>query len=315
HWVAIDHALPAEFRLYNRLFAVANPERGDVDFTENLNPESLEVRRGFIESSVANDPYDQRYQLERVGYFWRDPEFTASDRLVFSQIVPLRDTWAEREEAERQAEIERQRLEKEREKARQRKRSEAGQRDPVEDLTSAQKTRFKRYREEMGLDREDAAIIAREDEVADFFEEALRIHNNPLSLSNWIVNRLLGIRKDIPLKDLPIDAEQFARLVTLLDEDVISSRAADQVFEQMVAEGGNPETIVDREGLRQIEDTDALEPVVQEVIAAHPDEVERYRSGKKGLLGFFMGQIMQKTGGSANPELAKELLTQTLNDS
>ncbi len=314
HWVSADHALPAEFRLYNRLFAVANPEGGEGEFTEFLNPESLEVREGFIEPSGADDPDDQRYQLERVGYFWCDPESAGPERLVFNQIVPLRDTWAEQEEAERQAEIERQRREKEREKERQRERSEAGQRDPMEDLTSEQKERFRHYREELGLDYEDAAIIAREDEVADFFEEALNTHNNPQALSNWIVNRLLGVRKEIRLYDLPFDAQQFARLVELLDEEVISSGAADRVFERMVAEGENPETVVDREELRQIEDTEALEPIVEEIMASHPEEVKRYRSGKKGLLGFFMGQIMQKTGGSANPALAKNLLSRKLDD-
>ncbi len=312
HWVSADHALPAEFRQYDRLFTVGEPDAGEADYHEYLNPDSLRVRAGFVEPSLADAPTEERYQFERVGYFWQDPDDSAPDALILNEIVELRDSWAEQEEAERQAELERQRQEKELEKARQRRRSRAGQGDPAQDLSPEQEDRFVRYMDEFELDRENAAVIARDDELAEYFEETLSHHRAPVSVANWIVNRLIGVRKEVPLDDLPFGPEEFGTLVALRDQDVINSRAADAVFEQLASRGGDPEAIVDEQGLRQIHDSQALEPVIDQILGDHPEEVEQYRQGKEALLGFFMGQVMRETDGSANPELAKELLRQKL---
>lgn len=90
HWVSARHALPVEYRLFGRLFRTKDPEEGG-DFLQNLNPETLVVKRGFIEPSVAQDPPGTRYQLERLGYFWPDPVERRPDRLVFNRIVPLKE--------------------------------------------------------------------------------------------------------------------------------------------------------------------------------------------------------------------------------
>ena len=90
HWVSARHALSAEFRLYNRLFLTKDPEEGG-ELIKNLNPQALVVKRGLIEPSVAQDPPDTRYQLERLGYFWQDPVESRPDRLVFNRIVPLKE--------------------------------------------------------------------------------------------------------------------------------------------------------------------------------------------------------------------------------
>jgi glutaminyl-tRNA synthetase len=90
HWVSAAHALPVEFRLYGRLFLTADPEEGG-DFLKNLNPKALEVRRGFVEPSVAKDPRETRYQLERLGYFWQDPVDSKPEALVLNRIVPLKE--------------------------------------------------------------------------------------------------------------------------------------------------------------------------------------------------------------------------------
>jgi glutaminyl-tRNA synthetase len=90
HWVSAAHALPVEFRLYGRLLLTADPEEGG-DFLKNLNPKALEVRRGFVEPSVAKDPRETRYQLERLGYFWQDPVDSRPEALVLNRIVPLKE--------------------------------------------------------------------------------------------------------------------------------------------------------------------------------------------------------------------------------
>nr|NIP81968.1 glutamine--tRNA ligase [Gemmatimonadota bacterium]NIQ57570.1 glutamine--tRNA ligase [Gemmatimonadota bacterium]NIU77736.1 glutamine--tRNA ligase [Gammaproteobacteria bacterium]NIX46883.1 glutamine--tRNA ligase [Gemmatimonadota bacterium]NIY11236.1 glutamine--tRNA ligase [Gemmatimonadota bacterium] len=97
-------------------------------------------------------------------------------------------------------------------------------------------------------------------------------------------------------------------LVALLEDGTLSSRAGREVLAEMADTGASAGEVVDRKGLRQISDASALEPVVDRVIAAHPDEAADYRAGRTALLGFFMGQVMRETGGKANPELAKELL-------
>jgi glutaminyl-tRNA synthetase len=94
HWVSAPHALEASVRLYDRLFLVPDPEAGEGDFTRHLNPSSLAVANGVVEPSVRDDPGETRYQFERLGYFWRDPEDSKPDRLVFNRIVALRDSWS-----------------------------------------------------------------------------------------------------------------------------------------------------------------------------------------------------------------------------
>jgi len=314
HWVSAKYGIPAEFRQYNRLLNTAEPEAGDKDFIDHLNPESLSIERGFVEPVVRDHPVDDRFQFERVGYFWQDPDESTPEHLVFNQIVPLRDTWAEKEQAEEKAAIERKRREKEREKERQRKRSSAGDRDPAEDLSKPQQKIFTRYTDRLNIDRENAAIIARDDELSQFFEASLAEYDNPEALAKWIVNKLLAVHKDRPVSQLKITPGKFAAYVELIATDVISTRAADEVFEEMLNTDDNPADIVERCGLHQVSDEEALTPVVEEILANNPDKVERYQNGQTGLLGFFMGQVMRETEGTANPELAKKLLQENLSN-
>jgi glutaminyl-tRNA synthetase len=312
HWVSATHGVPFEARVYDRLFDVPNPRAGEGDFTEHLNPDSLTVQDGVLEPAAAETPDGRRVQFERQGYYWPDPEDSTDDHLVFNQIVSLRDTWGESDASLSREEIERQRREKERQKERQRERSLEGKTDPVELLSDEQRARFDRYHDSMGVPREAAATVAGDDALAPFYEEALETYDAPAPIANWVVNELRGALGDRDVEDLPFDAAAFATLVRLVDTDEITNRAARSVFEEMLSDGGDPEALVDARDLRQVDDTEALQGVVDEVLADHPDEVARYRDGKEGLLGFFMGEVMQATGGSANPELARELLHDAL---
>ena len=309
HWVSADHAVPAEMRLYDRLFDVPVPEAGDGDFTDHLNPNSLVIRTGYIEPAIR-DLAGRRVQFERQGYFWPDPQDSSNDALVYNQIVTLRDTWTE-DDGET-VDMKQKRREKEEAKRRQRERSMAAQRDPVEDLSPSQRARFDRYRDAFGLSRKDAAILASDDPLALYFEDVLETHDDPTAVANWILNELLGAIDERSLSNLPFDAAQFGRLVALIDEDVISKRAARTVLDEMLESGTDPDTIVDERDLEQIADSDALADVVSDVLDDNPDEVDRYRDGEEKLLGFFMGQVMQATRGTANPQLARELLQEKL---
>jgi len=310
HWVSADHAVSAEIRSYDRLFDVPVPDDGDEDFTAHLNPDSLITTRGLIEPSITDMPADQRVQFERQGYFWPDPEDSAPDALVYNRIVSLRDTWAEDENET--VDMEAKRRAKEKAKERQRERSMAAQRDPVEDLSPSQRARFDRYRDTFGLSRKDAAVLASEDPLALFFEEVLETHDHPAAVANWILNELLGAVDERAPKHLSFDAAQFGRLIALIDEEVISKRAAREVLTEMLEHGADPEQVVEERNLEQIADTDALADVVDDVLDDNPDEVARYQDGETKLLGFFMGQVMQATRGTANPQLARELLQERL---
>ena len=311
HWVSATHGVPFEARLYDRLFEVPAPDAREEHFTGFINPDSLNVQRGVLEPAVRDLAADQRVQFERQGYFWPDPDDSTPASLVYNQIVPLRDTWGD-EDRLTQAELEQRRREKEERKERQRERSLKGKTDPVKNLDDAQQNRFERYHEALGLSRNDAATIAGEDALAGFFDAALEHYDAPEPLANWTVNELLGALKDRTVADLPFSPEVFASLVRLVDTDVISTRGADEVFTELVENGGSPEAIVDERDLRQVDDTEALRPTVRAVLDDHPDEVARYRDGKKSLVGFFMGQVMEETNGAANPELARELLQDEL---
>jgi aspartyl-tRNA(Asn)/glutamyl-tRNA(Gln) amidotransferase subunit B len=97
-------------------------------------------------------------------------------------------------------------------------------------------------------------------------------------------------------------------LVTLIEDGTISGKIAKSIFEEMFESGENPEKIVKAKGLVQLADSNTLEPIIDEIIAAHPDSVAEYRNGKEKLFGFFVGQVMKKTGGKANPQMVNDLL-------
>jgi glutaminyl-tRNA synthetase len=312
HWVSASHGIPFEARLYDRLFEVPDPDAREEHFTEHLNPDSLNVKQGVLEPAIRYLAADQRVQFERQGYFWPDPEDSTPDALVYNQIVPLRDTWGEDEDRLTQDELERRRREKEAQKQKQRERSLEGKTDPAEYLDDDQRDRFEHYRDALGLSHNDAAVIAGDDAIADFFDAALEHYDAPQPLANWTVNELLGDLKDQTVADLPFGPEEFATLVRLVDTDEITNRGADEVFDVLLNDGGDPENIVDDRDLRQVDDTKALRPTVQSVLDNHPDEVARYRDGKQSLIGFFMGQVMDATNGAANPELARNLLQDEL---
>ena len=302
HWVAAATALPCEVRIYDRLFAVERPG-SERDITEDLNPDSLRIRRGFVEPSVADDAPDARYQFERTGYFWRDPH---GQGLVFNRIVALRDSWARRKPAPEAAPSKAPKRADTRPTKRTAAeiRAEARARDPL--LESRMRALVER-----GMATDEADVLTASHALADFVEAALAAHDAP-STTKWAVNVLLAELKDTPVTDVATDGAAFGRLVALVDDGTLSTTAAKQVLTELLTSGGDPAAIVDRLGLRQISDTAALAATVEEVTAAHPEQLARYREGKTSLFGFFVGQVMRASGGKANPKLVAQLLRERL---
>ena len=114
------------------------------------------------------------------------------------------------------------------------------------------------------------------------------------------------------LEESPISAEQLGDLIGLISDDTISGKIAKDVFADMFETGENADKIVEEKGLKQVTDTGAIEALVDEVIAENPDNVEKYRGGKDKLFGFFVGQVMKKSQGKANPGAVNKLLKEKL---
>ncbi len=173
--------------------------------------------------------------------------------------------------------------------------------------------RFKRYVKEFNLSDYEADILLDDQALAAYFEHAYK-HTQSKQLINWILRNVMGYLKEhkVALHDFKVRPEQLAKLVTLLDEGKINNQAALQVFEEVAASGNDPEIIVKELGLEQIQDTGALEAMVQEIIAGNPKQVEQYKAGNEKLFGFFIGQAMKKSQGKGNPQVFNKLFKKHL---
>jgi aspartyl-tRNA(Asn)/glutamyl-tRNA(Gln) amidotransferase subunit B len=179
------------------------------------------------------------------------------------------------------------------------------------ELPQAKKVRFMK---EYGLPEYDADTLTADKGLAVYFEAAVSEYNQPKKIGNWMMTEMLKELNDAgqDIRDCAFEPVHLARLVKLMDEGLISGKIAKKVFGALFEQGGDPETYVREQGMIQISDTSAIEGYVDEVIAAHPDEVARFKGGEKKLTGFFVGQVMKKSRGKANPKLVNELLAKKI---
>ena len=166
-----------------------------------------------------------------------------------------------------------------------------------------------RFINDLGLSAYDAGILVGEKEVADYFEAVAAGRDAKLA-ANWVIGELFGQlnRTGKSLADNPVDANALGELIDLIKDGKINNRIAKEVFEEMFDTGEKAADIVQKKGLTQVSDTGAIEAAIDAVIAANPDKVAEYRSGKDKLFGFFMGQVMKATQGKANPAVVTEIL-------
>ena len=183
------------------------------------------------------------------------------------------------------------------------------------ELPSARKARFL---SEYALPVYDAELLTSRKDIADYFEDAVKIHANPKALSNWIVGDLFRELKErrldeqLYIKSWPVDALRVAHLVEMIDQGKISGRIAKTVFETMLDSDCAPEQIVSERGLEQVSDADSIETVIDQVLTANPKQVAQYVSGNAKVFGFLIGQVMKATQGKANPQKVNEILRQKL---
>ncbi len=165
-----------------------------------------------------------------------------------------------------------------------------------------------RFIKTYGLSAYDAAVLVAERESADFYEAVAKGHDGKIA-ANWVINELFG-RLNKENKDVtqsPVSAQQLAGIVELIGNGTISGKIAKDLFEIIWTEGGEPATIVDQRGLKQVTDTGAIEKAVDAIIAANPDKVAQ-AVAKPSMLGWFVGQVMKQSGGKANPQAVNDIL-------
>jgi aspartyl-tRNA(Asn)/glutamyl-tRNA(Gln) amidotransferase subunit B len=175
----------------------------------------------------------------------------------------------------------------------------------------------------LGLSHDDARTLTADRELAMYFDAALAAYGQEAGakptagakpIANWIQAELLRElnRGDASLAECKVGPAQLAALVQLIEDGTISGKIAKQVFAEMLASGADAAAVVKDKGLEQITDSGAIEAIVADIIDANPAQAEQYRAGKQSLLGFFVGQVMKKTGGKANPKMVNEVLRRLL---
>ena len=172
-----------------------------------------------------------------------------------------------------------------------------------------------RYESESGLSAYDARVLTDERQVAEYFEAAIAAGANPKQAANWIMGDIAAYlnTEKLSITKIALEPKWLAELVTLIENGTISGKIAKDILPELLTQGASPKELVERKGLIQISDADALEAIIEQVVAANPKELEQYRQGKTKLLGFFVGQVIKQTGGRADPKLTNQLLAKKLN--
>jgi len=171
-----------------------------------------------------------------------------------------------------------------------------------------------RFIEQYGIREYDAQVLTLTREMSDYFEQAAKAAGDGRMAANWVMGELAGALKaeGKEINESSISADGLGELVALIAKGDISGKLAKEIFAKMLATGDSAATIIDREGLRQISDSSALEKIVDEVIASNRKQVEQYKSGKTTVIGFLVGQVMKASRGQADPRRVNELLISKL---
>jgi len=167
-----------------------------------------------------------------------------------------------------------------------------------------------RYATQFGLNAYDTDVLTATKEIGTYYEKAVAASGDPKITANWVMGDLMGLLKaeSKEITASPVSAEDLGDLVKRILSGELSGKLAKEIFPKMYAEGLPPGTIIERDGLKQISDTGAIDKIIDEVLAANPKQVEQYKGGKTTVIGFLVGQIMKQTKGQANPGIVNDLL-------
>lgn len=174
--------------------------------------------------------------------------------------------------------------------------------------------RCARFVADYGLSVYDADVLTSDRAMADYFEAVVKLCGDAKLSANWVTVDLLGLlnKSDLTINESPIKPEQLGTMIARIKDNTISGKLAKTVFEALSEGETDVDQIIESRGLKQVTDTGAIEKLVDEVIAANPDQVAQYRGGKEAVFGFFVGQAMKVSKGKANPAQLNELLRNKL---
>jgi aspartyl-tRNA(Asn)/glutamyl-tRNA(Gln) amidotransferase subunit B len=175
-------------------------------------------------------------------------------------------------------------------------------------------TKRQRFVSEYGLPEYDADVLTSSKALAEYFENCVKLFNQPKTVSNWVMGELLRElgNSGTTAENSPVSPEKLVSLLELVEAGTVSLKVAREIFPEVYASGKSPEEIVKAKGLTQVSDEGALAKIIDEVIAKNPQQVAQYKGGKEQLLGFLVGQVMKASGGKANPGKVNELLRKKL---
>ncbi|MBX3143886.1 MAG: glutamine--tRNA ligase/YqeY domain fusion protein [Trueperaceae bacterium] len=307
HWVSATHGLPLEARLYQPLFTVPDPDGGDDDLTKYLNPEALVVKRGLIEPSVVTDPMDERYQFERLGYFWRDPVDGRGDALVFNRIVALKDGFAPAKTGPAKDDPAKSASKSAVDVAKTQRATppaESGATPETTAATTALATEF-------GIGLAEAGVLSARSELETFFRATVAAGAPAGEAAGWVINEVARELKTGACADVMTPAT-VAELIGLVANGTLTARVAKELLTEIAKTGASPRELVAARGLERVSDAGAVAAAVSNVLRSHPDELASYRDGKASLRGFFVGQVMRALSGRADPAVVQSEVAKAL---
>jgi glutaminyl-tRNA synthetase len=291
HWVSAEHSIPAEVRLFDRLFSKESPGE-DGDFRKDLNPNSLEILQARVEPSLQHAAHGARFQLERQGYFVVDPDSTANG-LVLGRTVTLKDSWA-------------------RAAAKPAPRAKAAKQTSAPAIAQELTASASALQTRLGLSADEARTLDAEPPLRALLEEAISAGAPAREAAALICNDLRGELRARKLPQAPFGGAQIAELVELLRAGTLSSRLAKEVLGEMLAGKGSPAQIIERGGLTVISDSSALHAVAIRMIDGNPALAARFRAGNANVMGALLGLAMRESGGRADPKALREALEAAL---
>ena len=170
--------------------------------------------------------------------------------------------------------------------------------------------RKEKYINEFGLTSYDAKILVKEKNVADYFEETIKLGANPKSASNWITSIILGFlnKNELSIDELFFTPKMLVELIKMIEDGKISSKQSKEVFYKSLEDQKEPSVIVEELGIKQIGETEEILSIVTEVLNEHSESIDTYKQGRTNIVDFLVGQVMKKTKGQANPAMTREMM-------
>ena len=181
----------------------------------------------------------------------------------------------------------------------------------IPELPDQKKNRFIK---DYNLSEYDAGVIVSDKATSDYYEKVVK-NRSPKLVTTWVTSELFSIlnKKNLTIDESPVSHDKLGELIDNIESGKVSNRLAKDIFEEMCETGKSPSDIISEKGLSQISDEGELEKLVNDVLSANPENVEKYKNGKDKLFGFFVGEAMKLSKGKANPKLLNELLKSKLN--